>query len=63
MIEGHVKLDQQFDRECARVMARRGVRQVEDGSYQFTRDLREVAVSALVTTVLQAGSSECCPAL
>ena len=45
IVEGHNKLDPQFDRRCAEILAERGVRQLENGTYQFTRDVREIAVS------------------
>ena len=44
IVEGHVQMDDKFDRECARILAKRGVKQLEDGSYQFTRDRRVIAV-------------------
>ena len=46
IVEGHVVLDDKFDRECARVLAKRGVRQLKDGSYQLTRDRKVIPVRA-----------------
>ena len=37
-------MDGKFDRECAGILAKRGVKQLEDGSYQFARDRRVIAV-------------------
>ena len=44
IVEGHTQLDPMFDKECAGILAKRGVKQLEDGSYQFTRDRRVIAV-------------------
>ena len=54
--EGHKGLDSMFDRECAEVMARRGVRQLENGCYQLTRDIKTKAVSSHDVITI---SSEC----
>lgn len=45
IVEGHKGFDEQFNTESATVLARRGTQQLEDGSYQFTRDLRAKSVS------------------
>ena len=44
IVEGHTQMDPMFNKECACVLAKRGVKQLEDGSYQFTRDRRVIAV-------------------
>lgn len=38
-------MDGLFDRISAGILANRGTRQLEDGSWKFTRDLRAKAVS------------------
>lgn len=45
IVEGHIGFDKFFDRKCAEILAKRGTRQLEDGSYQFTRDIRAKSVS------------------
>ena len=45
IVEGHIQLDKFFDRKCAATLAERGSRKLEDGSYQFTRDIRVKSVS------------------
>ena len=51
ILQGHVQLDKDFDRECAQTLAHRGSRQLEDGTYQFTRDLRVKSVSNIYQCV------------
>lgn len=46
IVEGHIHLDKFFDRKCAATLAERGIRKLEDGSYQFTRDIRVKSVSS-----------------
>lgn len=48
IVEGHVQMDREFDRECAGILAKRGVKQLEDGTYQFTRDKRVIAVRMFI---------------
>ena len=48
MIEGHIRLDNEFNREAAITLCNRGVEKVEVGGYKFTRDLRAKIVSQLV---------------
>ena len=40
MIEGHIRIDSEFDRDAAATLCERGVRKLDSGGYQFTRDLR-----------------------
>lgn len=47
IVQGHVGMDGHFDRKCAAILAKRGVHQLEDGSYQFTRDIRAKAPSIM----------------
>lgn len=48
MIEGHIRLDNEFNREAAITLCNRRVEKVEVGGYKFTRDLRAKIVSQLV---------------
>ena len=47
MIEGHIRLDNEFNREAAITLCNRGVEKVDTGGYKFTRDLRAKIVSRL----------------
>ena len=47
MIEGHIRLDNEFNREAAITLCNRGVEKVDVGGYKFTRDLRAKIVSQL----------------
>lgn len=40
MIEGHIRLDKEFNTEAAVTLCKRGTKKVDSGGYQFTRDLR-----------------------
>lgn len=59
IVEGHIQMDKFFDRQCASILAKRGTLQLEDGSYQFTRDIRVKSVSGLHPSV----PSLSCPCL
>lgn len=48
MIEGHIRLDTEFDKEAAITLCNRGVEKVDTGGYKFTRDLRAKIVSQIV---------------
>lgn len=47
MIEGHIRLDSEFNREAAMTLCNRGVEKVGTGGYKFTRDLRAKIVRQL----------------
>lgn len=44
MLEGHTRSDRDFTLEAAATLSIRGARQMEEGGYQFTRDLKVKAV-------------------
>ena len=44
MLEGHTHSDRDFTLEAAAILSIRGARQMEEGGYQFTRDLKVKAV-------------------
>lgn len=47
MIEGHIRMDSEFNREAAIALCQRGAQKVDGGGYQFTRDLRAKMVSTI----------------
>ena len=47
MIEGHIRLDSEFNREAAMTLCNRGVEKAGTGGYKFTRDLRAKIVRQL----------------
>jgi len=47
MLEGHTRSDRDFTLEAAATLSIRGARQMEEGGYQFTRDLKVKAPSLL----------------
>lgn len=52
MIEGHIRLDREFNRDAAVTLCERGAKHVDGctsaGGYQFTRDLRAKAVRNVI---------------
>ncbi len=45
IVGGHKDSDKLFDKECASILAERGTRNMADGTYQFTRDIKIKTVS------------------
>ncbi len=47
MVQGRIELDKNFreERSCAEILCIRGTKRLDDGTYQFTRDVRLNLVS------------------
>ena len=54
MIEGHIRMDNEFNREAASALCQRGAQRVDGGGYQFTRDLRAKTVRNKLSLCLYA---------